>query len=50
MRDYGAFSSKTFCVLSFFLKVGERDEEWEVCVLVAGLLEIFIELLLDVFP
>lgn len=50
MSDYRAFCSETFGVLGFFFKISEGDEQREVCVLVAGAFEVFIELLLDIFP
>ena len=50
VSHHGALSGEAFSALSFFFKVGKWDEEGKVGVLMASLFEIFIKLLLDVFP
>lgn len=48
--NYGAFRCKAFSMLGFLFQVGDGDEQGEVGIGVAGVLEALVQVLLDEFP
>jgi hypothetical protein len=50
VRDHGHFLGEPIDVLCLLLEIGERDEEREIAVLVAGRLDPVVEQALDALP
>ena len=50
MGDDGTFFGKAFNMVRLFLQIAERDEQGEIGILVAGLLDHAVQYLLNVLP
>ena len=48
--DYGAFRGEAFGMLRFLFQIGDRNQEGEIGVRMAGVLEALVQVLLNEFP
>ena len=48
--DYGAFRGEAFGMLRFLFQIGDRNQEGEIGVRVAGVLEALVQVFLNEFP